>query len=312
MRDPYTVLGVGKDASEKDIKSAFRGLAKRYHPDLNPGDKNHERRFKEANAAYDLLSDAAKRRRYDRGEIDAEGKEKARFQGGFRAQARPGAAGGGHAGDPFESEFGRGGKRFGADDLFSELFETFGGRRGKGARRGDDLRVTLGIGFLEAARGVSKRIELPTGRKADVRVPAGAETGQALRLAGLGRPGADGGPDGDAIVELTVASHPYFRREGRDIWIDLPITLKEAVMGARVSTPTIDGSVMLSVPRGVDSGAVLRLKGKGVAKAGDAGNRGDQFVKLSIHLPKTVPDALRQAIADLPDKDDPRRRAGLT
>lgn len=315
MRDPYAVLGVKKDASAEEIKSAFRRIAKRLHPDVNPGDKDVERRFKEVNAAYDLLSDADKRRRFDRGEIDADGKEKMRaggfHPGGFGGAAR-GRAGGG---DPFESDFARSSRRFG-DDLFSELFETFGGgggRRGKAnQQRGDDIRVTLSVGFLDAARGVSKRIELPTGRKVDVRVPAGSETGQALRLAGLGREGADGGKAGDAIVEISVAEHGFFRREGRDIWVDLPITLKEAVTGARVSTPTIDGPVMLTVPKGVNSGAVLRLRGKGVAKAGDAKTRGDQFVRLSIHLPKTMPEALKKAIAELPDADDPRRDLGLT
>ncbi|MEQ9126545.1 MAG: J domain-containing protein, partial [Alphaproteobacteria bacterium] len=201
------------------------------------------------------------------------------FQGGFGGRGpRP------RGGDPFESEFARGGKRFGADDLFSELFETFGSKRPKSGQRGEDVRVSLGVGFLDAARGVSKRVSLPTGRQVDVRVPAGTESGQALRLAGLGRPGVDGGADGDAIVEINVAPHPFFRREGRDVWVDLPISLKEAVAGARVSTPTIDGPVMLNVPKGSDSGAVLRLKGKGLAKAGDARNRGDQLVRLQIKL----------------------------
>jgi len=313
--DPYRVLGVPKTASAADIKSAYRKLAKQFHPDLNPGDKTVERRFKDATAAYDLLSDDAKRKRFDAGEIDAEGKERMRaggFQGGFRAAGRNRGAGDGRDA-PFESEFERGGKRFGADDLFSELFETFGGRREKAGGRGDDVRVSLGVSFLEAARGASKRIELPTGRQVDVRVPAGTESGQALRLAGLGRPGANGGPAGDAIVEINVASHPHFRREGRDIWVDLPITLKEAAQGARVSTPTIDGPVMLAIPKGSDSGAVLRLKGKGLARAGDARNRGDQFVRLSLKLPTTMTDALKAAIDALPDEPvDPRRRAGLT
>jgi len=315
MADPYQVLGVKKTADQAEIKAAYRKLAKQCHPDLNPGDKDVERRFKEATAAYDILSDAQKRRRYDAGEIDGDGKERARaagfsgFQGGFGGRGprpRPG-------GDPFESEFARSGKRFGADDLFSELFETFGSKRPKSGQRGEDVRVSLGVGFLDAARGVSKRVSLPTGRQVDVRVPAGTESGQALRLAGLGQPGADGGAAGDAIVEINVAPHPYFRREGRDIWIDLPISLKEAVTGARVSTPTIDGPVVLNVPKGSDSGAVLRLKGKGLAKAGDARNRGDQFVRLQIKLPTTMTDALAGAIADLPDDPvDPRRRAGLT
>lgn len=316
MADPYAVLGVAKTASDAEIKSAFRKLAKRYHPDLNPGDVAVERRFKEANAAYDLLSDKDKRRRYDAGEIDADGKERARaqnFGGGFRPTYGP-DAGGPRAEGGFESMFGRGAKRGGGgDDLFSELFETFGGRRGKGPARGEDVRVTLGVGFLEAARGVAKRIRLPTERQVDVRVPAGAETGQALRLAGLGREGAHGGKPGDAIVEITVAPHPFFRREGQDIWLDLPITLKEAVLGAKVSTPTIDGAVTLTVPEGSDAGAVLRLKGRGLAKSGDAKTRGDQFVRLIVKLPEAMDDAFRRAVAALPDdRTDPRKRAGLT
>ncbi len=314
MRDPYAVLGVKRDADATTIKSAFRKLAKKYHPDLNPGDKDVERRFREANDAYDLLSDPDKRRRFDAGEIDADGKEKAThagFEEAFRhaqsrARARPG-------GDGFESEFGQAGRRFGGDDLFSELFETFGGgRRGRGPRRGEDVRVTLGVSFLDAARGSSRRVRLPTGRQVDVRVPAGTETGQALRLAGLGREGLNGGPAGDAIVEITMASHAYFRREGRDVWIDLPVTLKEAVLGAKVSAPTIDGPVTLTVPPGSDSGAVLRLRGRGLGKAGDAKDRGDQFVKLVVKLPKKIDAKLRDAVAALPDEDDPRRRAGLT
>lgn len=312
MRDPYAVLGVPKTAKADEVKAAFRKLAKKYHPDLNPGDKEVERRFKEANAAYDFLSDATKRRRYDAGEIDAEGRERMRAgaaPGGFR----PGGAGRGAADDPFESTFAKGGKRFGADDLFSELFETFGGKRGRGPARGDDVRVKLGVSFLDAARGASKRIELPTGRQVDVRVPAGTETGQALRLSGLGRAGAEGGQAGDAIVEIVVSPHDFFRKEGRDIWVDLPVTLKEAIQGAQISTPTIDGPVKLTVPPGTSSGAVLRLKGKGLGKAGDARNRGDQFVRLAVKLPETLTDEFKRAVANLPDEPvDPRRKAGLT
>lgn len=314
MRDPYAVLGVAKTATAAEIKSAFRGLAKRFHPDLHPGDLDVERRFKEANAAYDFISNPAKRRRYDAGEIDADGKERMRAAptgGGFR-QAGPGGARG--ANDPFESTFARGGKRFGADDLFSELFETFGGKRGKGGPpRGEDVRVKLGVSFLDAARGASKRIELPTGRQVDVRVPAATESGQALRLAGLGRAAGDGGQAGDAIIEIVVSPHDFFRKEGRDIWVDLPVTLKEAVLGGAISTPTIDGPVKLTVPAGSSSGAVLRLKGRGLAKPGDARNRGDQFVRLAVKLPENMTDAFKRAVADLPDEPvDPRRKAGLT
>lgn len=318
MRDPYAVLGVAKDATPDAIKAAFRTLAKKFHPDLHPGDLAVERRFKEASGAYDLLSDPKKRRRFDAGEIDAEGKERARqpnFEEAFR-RAQPRRPQG--MGD-FEAEFARpgaaggGGKRFGADDLFSELFETFGGgRKAKGPARGEDLRVTLGVSFLEAAKGASKRIRLPTGRQVDVRVPSATATGQALRLAGLGRESADGGAPGDVIVEIVVAPDEIFRREDRDIWIDLPITLKEALLGARISVPTIDGPVMLTVPKETDAGAVLRLKGRGLAEAGNARTRGDQYVKLIVRMPGRVTDALRAAAAELPDDGEAlRRRAGI-
>lgn len=316
MRDPYAVLGVAKTAAPDEIKSAFRKLAKKYHPDINPGDPAVEKRFKEANAAYDLLGDKTSRARFDRGEISADGKEKARpFSGGFSsaggAQRRSGQGGGG-----FESEFARaggGGRGFNADDLFSDLFDTFGGRKTKTARKGDDIRILLTLSFMEAARGCSKRVRLPTNREVDVRVPAGSETGQALRLANLGKPGADSGSPGDAIVEIKVAPHPYFRREGRDVWLDLPVSLKEAVLGGRVSTPTIDGTVMLTVPKGADSGTVLRLKGKGASKKGDAANRGDQFVKLVVKLPANSDSDFVDAVKRLADDDiDPRRKAGLT
>jgi len=293
MRDPYIILGVPKNADAEGIKVSYRKLAKRYHPDMNPGDAGVEMRFKEATSAYDLLSDPIKRRKFDAGIINAEGKER----------MRPGG---------FKSGFGGEGKRFGSDDMFSELFETFGGRRSKGPTRGEDVRVTLGVSFLEAAKGASMRIRLPTDRQVDAGVPAGTETGQALRLAGLGRESVNGGTAGDAIVEITVAPHMFFTREGRDIWIDLPISLKEAVLGAQVSTPTIDGPVNLKVSAGTDSGTVLRLKGRGLAKADNSKDRGDQFVRLAVKLPQTIDQNLKAAIEATPDDPtDPRQRAGL-
>lgn len=312
MADPYATLGVTKSANADEIKSAFRKLAKKYHPDIHPGDANVERRFKEANAAYDLLGDKTKRARFDRGEIDADGKERARpFPGGFSSNRGSARRGGG-----FESGYARaggGGRGFNADDLFSDLFDTFGGQRNKTVQKGGDIRIMLTLNFMEAARGCSKRVKLPTKREVNVRVPTGSETGHALRLANLGKPGVDGGLPGDAIVELKVTPHPHFRREGSDIWLDLPISLKEAVLGGRVSTPTIDSNVMLTVPKGADSGTVLRLKGKGMAKKGDAANRGDQFVKLIVKLPATTDDAFANAVKNLPDDPvDLRRKAGLT
>jgi DnaJ-class molecular chaperone len=305
MADPYALLGLKKTASQAEIKSAFRKVAKRLHPDANPGDKNAERQFKEANAAYDLLSDPVKRRRFDAGEIDSEGKETFRASG-FGRGGHPGGGG-------FSAGFGeQGARRFATDDLFSELFENFGGRRQKQSSRGGDIRVNLTVSFLDAAMGASKRVRLPTGRTVDVRVPPATESGQALRLSGLGQAGIDGNKAGDAIVEITVSPHKFFRREGWDIRIDLPITLKESVLGARVSTPTVDGPVMLTVPAGAQSGAVLRLKGKGLAKPGNLKERGDQLVYLSVRLPEKISDDLRQIVQSLADDgDELRRKVGL-
>ena len=305
MPDPYAILGLDKNASQSEIKLAFRKVAKRLHPDANPGDANAERRFKEANAAYDLLSDPSKRRRFDAGEIDSDGKDTFRsstFGGGFGQRGHPGAGGFSQTGN----------RRFATDDLFSELFENFGGRRQREIPRNRDIRVSLRVSFLEAARGSSKRVSLPTGRTVDVRVPAGTETGQALRLSGLGQAGTGNNKAGDAIVEITVMPHKFFRREGSDIKIELPITLKEAALGARVSAPTIDGPVMLTVPEGAQSGAVLRLKGRGIPKGSDTKERGDQFVHLSVKLPEKISDELRQVIQNLvEDGDDLRQRLGL-
>lgn len=282
MKDPYDILGVARNASADDIRKAYRKLAKTLHPDLNPGDKTAEARFKEASAAYDLLSDAAKRARFDAGEIDASGAERPRqhfyrdFAGGADADQRY------YTGSGF-ADFGA------ADDILSELFARAGRRR----LRGGDLHFRLRVDFLAAVNGASERVTLPDGRTVDVTIPAGIEEGQTLRLKGKGEPAPEGGEAGDALVEISIAPHALFERRGNDILLELPITLSEAVLGGRVKTPTPTGAVMLTVPPSSNTGAVLRLKGRGVRAGASAG---DQLVKLKIMLP-SKPDADLEAFA---------------
>jgi DnaJ-class molecular chaperone len=292
MRDPYDVIGVKRDATADDIKKAYRKLAKSLHPDLNPGKPEIEKRFKEVSAAYDLLGDAEKRAKFDRGEIDAGGNPRA--DQAFRdAWVRRGGAGGGPwGGGAWDGTAGAG---FDPSDIFDELFGR--GRRQRGAggggtsfrARGADVNYTLTVDFLEAARGGTKRIKLADGRTLDVNIPAGTESGTVLRLKQQGSPGLGGGPAGNAFIEITVKPHALFRREGADIHIDAPITLQEAVLGGSIEVPTIEGRVAVKLPKGANTGTKLRLKGRGVAH-GKKGERGDQYVTLKVVLPDP-PDA---------------------
>lgn len=275
MKDPYDVLGVARAASADEIRTAYRKLAKTSHPDLNPGNKDAEARFKEASAAYDLLSDSEKRRRFDAGEIDASGAERPR-QPYYRD-----FAGGGDERYYSSSGFADFGD---ADDILQELFGRRGGRR----LRGGDLHFRLRVDFLAAVNGASERVTLPDGRVVDVTIPAGIDDGQTLRLKEKGEPGPAGGEAGDALIEINVGPHPIFTRRGDDILIELPITLSEAVLGGKVRTPTPSGAVMLNVPKNANSGAVLRLKGKGVRRRD--GGAGDELVTLKVVLPAS-PDA---------------------
>ena len=287
MRDPYTVLGLHRGASADQIKKAFRALAKKYHPDATKNDPAADKTFKEVTAAYDLLTDPEKKRAYDRGEIDAAGQPRAydfaRSPGG-RPRARPGGA-------DFNFDFAGGeGRAFKAEDFFADLFGFSNGKNP--SKRGEDVAVKTRVGFADAARGGTARVTLPSGRTIEVKIPAGVESGQVIRLRGQGETGAHGGEHGDALVEVTVAADPVFRREGRDIHCDLAITLSEAIEGAKIEAPTIDGPVKLSVPAGSNTGTKLRLKGKGIG--GDT--PGDQYVTLRVTLPDTVDGDLRKAI----------------
>lgn len=276
MRTPYDILGVKPNASEDEIRKAFRKLAKKWHPDLNPGDAKAEAQFKDINAAYDLLSDPAKRARYDRGEIDAEGRETfshayAHAHGATGADPFAGRAGGAY-------HFSFGGE--GPEDLFEHFFAGRG-RTARGQARGQDRRSTVTIDFLDAALGAKRRVTLPDGRSLEISIPAGLKDGQTMRLKGQGEPGLGGGAAGDLLLEVTVAPHKLFRRVGNDVHLDLPITLGEAVLGGKVTAPTLTGRVSLTVPPGSNSGSVLRLKGKGIAG-------GDLYVTLQVALPERV------------------------
>jgi DnaJ-class molecular chaperone len=270
---PYEVLGVKKEAGADEIRKAYRKLAKQFHPDLNPGKPAAEERFKSISTAYDLLSDPEKRARYDRGEIDESGAERPRYA--YRRHAE------GFEGRKYRPE--------GEVDLgdLDDLFAAFGARQrgGRGGRgegfavRGSDARFTLSVDLVEAATGAKKRLSLAADEWLDVTIPPGLEDGQVLRLKGKGGPGFAGGSAGDALIEVHVAPHPLFRRDGDNINVELPVSLAEAVLGARVTVPTVTGPVTMTIPKGSDSGTRLRLRGKGVQRRGAAG---DQYVTLKV------------------------------
>jgi len=306
-KDPYEALGVARGATEAEIRSAYRKLAKRYHPDMNPGDKAAEERFKEASAAHTLLSDTEKRARYDRGEIDASGQEQG--FGGF------GGGGARYGSSPFGGGGTAGGQGFGSGEDFSDIFsELFGRSRSSGGggatrpMRGQDQSYRLRVDFLDAVRGATQRLTLPDGRSLEVKVPAGIEDGQTMRLKGQGGPGMNGGPAGDALIEIQVAPHKLFRREGRDIHVEVPVTLAEAVLGGKITVPTPSGDVTVNVPKHSDSGTRLRLRGKGVAARGSHA-AGDQYVTLKL-VAGTVDAELEAALREWADRHaayDPRR-----
>jgi len=288
-QDPYTELGVARGAKADDVRKAFRKLAKELHPDKNPGNAKAEERFKRVSAAFDILGDEEKRKKFDRGEIDADGREVMRgFNGG--------------GGDPFGrggsgAQGGFGGNFEGVDlnDIFGEILGGRGGGRGFGGpARGQDVRAKVEIDLEDAIQGGRKRIAFADGRTIDVNIPKGAIDGQMLRLKGQGSPGRAG--PGDALIELTFKPHSVFRREGDNLIMDLPVSVPDAVLGAKVEAQTPDGPVSLTVPAGANGGQTLRLKGRGLP-TGRANTRGDLLAKIQIVLPE-APDAQLHAFAE--------------
>ena len=319
MRDPYEILGVPKGASEAEIKKAFRSLAKKHHPDKHAGDKDAQKKFQEISGAYDIVGDKDKRAKFDAGEIDAAGNPR-----GFD----PRQGGGGFHGGPFGGGGGRQGpgdfhftwdnagaetqEGFRAEDLFSDLFGGLGGgrgRRGGGGRqpaRGEDFTVATTISFDEAIKGGTRRVMVPNGEQIDVKIPVGVKDGQQVRVKGRGGAGRNGGPPGDILIDIAVAPHPSMTREGNDLRMDLPVTLKEAVLGAKVPVTTPSGTVAITVPPNSNSGTTLRLKGKGVAPAG--GVAGDFYVKLIVTLPDRADAELQKFAEDWKTDYDPRAK----
>jgi DnaJ-class molecular chaperone len=284
--DPYVVLGVAKTASADEIKKAHRRLVKKLHPDLHPGDKKASERFKEVSNAYEIIGDAAKRARFDKGEIDATGAERPEQQF-YRDHA--GRAGARH----YQNNAGFEDLR-GFSDIFSDLFGGTAGSGAAGAAKGRNVTYKLEIEFLTAASGGQQRITLPDGRHMDVTIPAGVTDGQTLRLKGLGEPGRGGAPAGDGLIEITVRPHPSFERRGDDVISELPVSIDEAALGAKVEAPTLTGRVLVNVPKGASSGQTLRLKGKGFR--GKAGT-GDQLIRIRIMMPKTIDTELETFMA---------------
>ena len=291
--DPYVVLGVEKTASDAEISKAYRKLAKELHPDLKPGDKDAEERFKEVSAAYNLLKDSEQRARYDRGEIDASGMERPEREF-YHRYADADATGRYTSGAGFE-DFED------VSDLFADLFRAREGRAGYGMgegfqARGPDTRYHLEVEFLDAANGAKRRITMPDGKALDLSIPAGTRDGGTLRLKGKGMPGIGGGPSGDALVEISVKPHPLFKREDDDIVVELPVTLDEAVLGGKLEVPTIGGRVKMTLPKGSSSGKTMRLKGRGVRAKGRS--PGDQRVIIKIVLPETIDSELESFLED--------------
>ena len=311
MRDPYEILGIAKTASEAEIKKAFRTLAKKHHPDKHAGDAAAQKRFQEISGAYDILGDKQKRTQYDAGAIGADGNPKGfdPRQGGF-------GSGGFRQGNPFGGSGGPGAREFhfsfddapggpaGFQDIFADLMG--GGRRAKGGRaaKGEDFSAAVTVSFAESASGGTRRVMLQNGEQIDVKIPAGVKDGQVVRVKGRGGAG-HGGPNGDILLTVSVAPHPFMTRDGNDIRMDLPVTLKEAVVGGKVPVPTLTGTVSLSVPPNSNTGTVLRLRGKGIA-ANDG--PGDFYVRLVVTLPDKADESLRGFVQGWSLDYDPRAK----
>lgn len=295
MKNPYEVLGVAATASAAEIQSAYRKLAKKLHPDLNPGDKAAEEKFKGVAAAYDLLSDADKRKRFDAGEIDESGAE--RPQHHYYRDYATSDQGDRYADASGFSDF------MDQDDAFAELLRR--SQQARANRRGQDLHYHLAVDLVDSITGATKRLTLPDGGTIDVKIPAGLVDGQTLRLKGKGAPGSGKGGPGDALIEVEVRPDRRFTRDGDDITLELPISLTEAVLGGQVRVPTPTGDVTMSVPKGSNTGTKLRLRGRGVPRR--EGGQGDQFVQLKVVLPKSPDPELESFVSGWKDKDyDPR------
>ncbi|MBS0474724.1 MAG: DnaJ domain-containing protein [Proteobacteria bacterium] len=321
MADPYSILGVARSASEKDIKSAYRKLAKELHPDRNKDNPDAAERFSEVTRAYDLLSDKDKRARFDRGEIDIDGNPTMGFgygggggpgggyggagQRGFRADGFEGFSGEGiDLGDIFDGLFGgRGGMGGGAGGFGGA---QPGGGRSRAAPKGATVQYKLGVSLPDAAHLATQRITLADGKTIDLKLPKGVEDGTQMRLSGKGEPGPGG--NGDALVTIQFQPHPFFRRDGDNLRLDVPVTLDEAVRGAKVKVPTAEGPVMMTVAPGSSSGKTLRLKGKGFTRKD--GSRGDQLVTLEVQLPENDED-LVQRLEGWRDPRNLRARLGV-
>ena len=319
MRDPYDVLGVSRKATEAEIKKAFRALAKKHHPDTHANDPKAVKKFQELSGAYELLGDKEKRAQYDRGEIDEAGQPKgfnqgfhpssgAGFEQGFEGfRGRPG---GGAGPQNFDFQWsGDSGESVKAEDIFSELFGGLGGggKRRQQSRKGADVQLQTTVSLLEAAQGGTRRVVLADGRQLEVRIPPGVKDGQQIRLRGQGAPGERGGPPGDALISVAIAPHPYLEREGRDLRMDLPVTLKEALTGAKVPVPTLTGPVTLTVPPHSNSGRVLRLKAKGLPGTGGEA-AGDLYVRLVVTLPEAPDPKLDAFVQSWDSAYDPRAK----
>ncbi|HJS41532.1 MAG TPA: DnaJ C-terminal domain-containing protein [Sphingomicrobium sp.] len=315
--DLYQQLGIKRGASDAEVKKAYRSLAKQLHPDRNKDNPKASERFAKVTQAYDILSDKDRRAKYDRGEIDEDGNPRMPFGAGFGGGgARPGGGGGAGGFDGFGTGFDP--NTADLSDLFEGLFGAatggrrsgggFGGfgRRAQAPQKGADVAYRLKVPFIDAATLKPQRVTLSSGKTVDVKLPNGVDSGTKIRLAGQGQPGPAG--NGDAIVTIEVAAHPFFTRDGKDIRLALPVTLKEAVLGAKVKAPTPEGAVMLTVPKGSSSGKVLRLKGRGFTDK--AGRRGDQLVTLQVDIP--AGDAKLEAFASEWDgAGNPRSALGV-
>ncbi len=328
VKNPYTVLGISLSASDSEIRSAFRALAKKYHPDKNQNNPAAEEKFKEISRAFDILGDPDMRKKFDRGDINAEGKPAdpfARQWGGkegaqerARQQQRSTPFGarrskvGANAGGPgVHSGPGASGQSAPFDELQDIFSDLFGGAKSNQPARGRDVRYLLDVDFLDALQGATKRVTMPDGRVLDLVIPAGLDEGHTLRLRGQGEPGEAGGAAGDVYVETRIVEHDVFIRDGADIHVDIPISLHEAVLGGKITVPTIDGDVAVSVPKAANTGTTLRLRGRGMKGETKAEN-GDQYVNLKIVLPDTIDTALTEFVANWKVGEDFNPRKKLT